>query len=63
MFEPGRMAKLTISRFDDKGAWVEEHSVKDFTDWKYKPRRDIRGISTRTFTTNMRTFINYLKTK
>lgn len=23
MFEPGRMAKLTISRIDDKGAWID----------------------------------------
>ncbi|MFH1737639.1 MAG: pectate lyase [bacterium] len=57
---PETIQKL-IDSLDKRGAWVEDLSAKDYTDWKNKPRRHFRGISTRTYTTNMVTFMNYLK--
>ena len=46
---------------NESGAWVEDLSVPDYTDWKFKPRRNFRGISTQTYIRNMRALINYLK--
>ena len=50
-----------IESMDQRGAWVEDLSVPDYLDWKFRPRREFRGISTRTFAKNLRTFIHYLE--
>lgn len=39
---------------NENGMWIEDLTAVDHTDWKFKPRREFRGISTRTFCTNMR---------
>jgi len=57
---PSTVQKL-IASMDGRGAWIEEVSVKDYTDWKNKPRRRIRGIRTNTYTKNMGVFLDYLK--
>ena len=57
---PEAVQKL-IDSMNERGAWGEELSAPDYTDWKQKPRRHFRGISTRTYTKNMQTFVNYLK--
>ena len=50
-----------LAALDDRGAWVEDLSVPDYHDWKSKPRRHFRGISTRTYTKNMRALITYCR--
>jgi PelA/Pel-15E family pectate lyase len=53
--------KQVLDAMDARGAWVEDLSVVDYTDWKYRPRREFRGISTPTFTRNMHTLVNYIR--
>ncbi len=50
-----------IGAMDGKGAWIEDLSAPDYTDWKFKPREEFRGISTRTFSSNMRTLTDYVR--
>ncbi len=52
-----------IDSMNKQGAWVEEISVYDMsiTMTSERPRKSIQGISTGSFTRNMRTFINYLR--
>ena len=52
--------KSILDALDDRGAWVEDLSLSDHTDWKFKPRREFRGISTRTYTNNMHKLLSYL---
>ena len=56
---PPEVIQQLIASMDKRGAWIEELSVPDYTDWKYKPRRHFRGISTATYCRNMQTFMNY----
>lgn len=51
-----------IASMDDRGAWLEDLEAVDYTDWKFKPRRKFRGISTRTFVQNMKTLLAYVST-
>ncbi|MCA9439054.1 MAG: hypothetical protein KC978_24935, partial [Candidatus Omnitrophica bacterium] len=44
----------------EKGTWIEDLSMPDHTDWKYKPRTEFRGISVRTFAKNLRALAAYL---
>lgn len=53
-------AEEVIAHMDERGAWVEDLEVVDYTDWKFKPRRAFRGISTRTFVRNMETLLAYV---
>jgi PelA/Pel-15E family pectate lyase len=57
----GENVRAAIEAMDERGAWVEDLSVLDYHDWKGRPRREFRGISTRTFVTNMRMFVGYLR--
>ena len=41
------------------GMWIEDLFAVDHTDWKYKPRREFRGISVRTFCANVKTLARY----
>jgi PelA/Pel-15E family pectate lyase len=50
--------KNLLDSMNEKGAWIEDLSVPDYTDWKFKPRRQFRGISTRTYVNNMRTLMD-----
>ena len=50
-----------VDSMNEKGAWIEDLSAPDYTDWKFKPSRHFRGISTRTFTNNMNALLYYLK--
>ena len=56
----GEMVRAAIEAMDKRGAWVEDLSAVDYHDWKGRPRRTFRGISTRTFVNNMRMFVIYL---
>jgi len=58
--DPGKVREI-IKSMDERGAWVEEISIPDYKDVVNNPRRKLRGIQTRTFITNMKTMINYLK--
>jgi PelA/Pel-15E family pectate lyase len=53
--------KNLLESMNEKGAWIEDLSVPDYTDWKFKPREELRGISTRTYVNNMRTLMNALE--
>ena len=62
--DPGRppmdeVAKI-IDALDKRGAWIEDLSVPDFRDWKNRPRREFRGISTATFQHNLRSLTSSL---
>ena len=57
-----RAVQEIIDAMDGKGAWVEDLSVPDYTDWKFKPGEQFRGISTRTFSRNMQALTNYVRT-
>lgn len=62
--DPGRpsmdeVAKI-IDALDKRGAWIEDLSVPDFRDWKNRPRREFRGISTATFQHNLRSLTSAL---
>jgi len=50
-----------IDSLDDKGRWIENLEVKDYSDWKFKPRIKFRGISVRTYVNNLRTMAQYLE--
>lgn len=52
-------AQALIDSLDERGAWVEDRSVPDYTDWKFKPRRTFDGIAIRTYVQNMTTLLNY----
>lgn len=56
---PDDAAAAIIAAMDDRGAWVEDLVATDHTDWKYKPRRQFRGIATRTYVNNMRTLLHH----
>lgn len=58
--DPAEVESITRS-MDARGAWIEELSVPDYTDWRGKPRRTFRGISVRTFVKNMRALLAYLE--
>ncbi|MCB9782074.1 MAG: pectate lyase [Candidatus Omnitrophica bacterium] len=49
-----------LDSLNEKGAWIEDLSMPDPTDWKYKPRTEFRGISVRTFAKNLRVLSAYL---
>ncbi len=49
----------SIASMDERGAWIEDLDVPDYTDWKFKSHRTFRGISTRTFVQNMKTLLVY----
>jgi PelA/Pel-15E family pectate lyase len=49
-----------VAAMDERGAWIEDLEVVDYTDWKFKPRRKFRGISTRTFVQNLRMLSSYV---
>jgi hypothetical protein len=55
--------QTVLGAMNERGAWVEDLSAVDYADWKFKPRRRFRGISTHTYTKNMTILINYLKTR
>ncbi|MCL4217135.1 MAG: hypothetical protein KJ052_09060, partial [Candidatus Hydrogenedentes bacterium] len=52
-------AQALIDCLDERGAWVEDLSVPDYTDWKYKPRRNFKGIAIRTYVRNMQQLLHY----
>ena len=52
--------RMLIDTMDKRGAWVEEFTVVDYEDWKYRPRRQVRGYCTSTYTGNMKVFLQYL---
>ena len=54
-------ARAILDGLDARGAWVEDLSVPDYLDWKYRPRRHFRGISTRTYVRNMRVLAAYVE--
>ena len=54
-------ARALIDSLNARGAWVEDLSVPDYLDWKYRPRRHFRGISTRTYVRNMRALAAYVE--
>jgi PelA/Pel-15E family pectate lyase len=45
---------------NSNGMWIEDLVAVDHTDWKYKPRKEFRGISTRTFCNNMKALARYV---
>jgi hypothetical protein len=53
-------AQTLIEAMTEKGAWIENLSMPDHTDWKFKPRTEFRGISVRTFAENLRKLAGYL---
>jgi PelA/Pel-15E family pectate lyase len=53
--------RIILESLDPRGAWVEDLSLPDHTDWKFKPRHEFRGISTRTYTANMTNLLAYLR--
>lgn len=53
--------QAVLDGLNPKGAWIEEVSVKDYSDWKFKPGRTFPGISTRTFTNNLLTLAHYVR--
>jgi PelA/Pel-15E family pectate lyase len=50
-----------LESMDDRGAWIEALSVPDYTDWKFKPRRHFRGVSTATYLRNMRSLVAWIR--
>ena len=54
-------AQSLIDSMDERGAWIEDLKAKDHTDWKNKPQRAFRGISTRTYVRNMYALMNYIR--
>ena len=56
-------AELIIDALDDRGAWLEEISIRDYEDLVHNPRRTFEGISTSTYIRNMSTLMNYLRGK
>ena len=62
--DPKRVDEL-LNSLDRRGAWVEEISVHDPENSmnidKSKRRKTIRGISTRSFVSNMNVLMNYIR--
>ena len=58
--DPDKVEQL-IKNMDDRGAWVEELNVPDYSDPVKGQRRKFSGISTATYIRNMRTLINYTR--
>ena len=52
--------KILDAQDKKKGIWIENLSAADHIDWKYRPRFEFRGISTRTWCTNMRALAGYV---
>ncbi len=50
-----------IDSMNERGAWIEDVTVKDYTDWKFKPQRTFKGINIRTYVNNMKTMLGYLQ--
>lgn len=55
----GGKAQELLDGQNENGMWIEDLVAKDHTDWKYKPAREFRGISTRTFCNNMKLLAAY----
>lgn len=58
-----KRVRQILDTMDEQGAWIEDLSVVDYHDWKYRPRRQFRGISTSTYVLNMRLLTNYVRQK
>jgi len=54
-------AAALIAAQNENGMWIEDLFAVDHTDWKYKPKREFRGISTRTFCSNLKSLAAYWK--
>ena len=53
-------AARILGAMNGAGAWIEDLSAPDHRDWKNRPRHCFRGISTRTYSANMRALSAYL---
>jgi hypothetical protein len=50
-----------IDALDDRGAWVESITIRDYEDLVHNPRLTFEGISTATYIRNMSTLMKYLR--
>ena len=58
---PQEVAKL-IGAMDSRGAWITDIEFLDIDNYADNPRLKFKGIDTRTYISNMRKLMSYLKT-
>jgi len=58
--ERNEIQKIISSR-DERGAWVEDLRIPHYPDVSGNPRRVVKGMSTRTYISNMEKLIGFLK--
>ena len=58
--DPEKIEKV-INSMDERGAWIEDITMRDFFNPWFGKRTTYRGISIRTYLRNMRTMMQYLE--
>ncbi|MFH1743503.1 MAG: hypothetical protein ABIH23_31245, partial [bacterium] len=56
------VVEACIRSLDERGAWVEDFVLPDFTNYMNGPKRTVRGIVTGTYIRNMNRIMDYIRT-